>query len=396
MERHPLPSDAQRLAAALATSAAAAQVAARGLCGVPDPLHCTLIPSEAEQLQAIDLAALGDAHLQPALAWLTGVAAAAAAQVTTSTLLCPPTLPTEQLRWDERRQAHILPAAAAAAWARQVHQLAWAAGPAASEGGAADAAAHVLLYLPTPAWQPLLLERAAVGGSARSSMELDSSSLLLIVNAAPADGSGSSTSSSGSSGSASLEGRLAGRILSWLLQPLATPSSSSSGSSGSDGGAPEAVLQQLQQGLSAACAGDAAAALQRVAATAAAAPDQPITAAMGSSAAEVAAALRLATQQQQQQQQPGGEAGRAGLAAVRGAWAAAHQLLQHPATGAHPAFPAEHSMAVLLPLALPFTLVLAQAVGREAAAWKQRRREQRQQQGRYSGPTAVTDQGKVD
>lgn len=354
MEWHDLPgaSDVQQLAAALAPAAAAttpAAVAARSLCSPSPRLHITLLPSEPAQHQPVDLAALADAHLQPALAQL-----APAARVSSSVVLHPPELPVQQLRWDAQQGAHILPAAAASVWAQHVQQVAWASGPA--HDGSGQPGAQALLYLPPREHQPLLLEAGgASGAGAAGSMQLDDGSLLLVVNQP-----GPRSEVSGSTSGSSLEQELAGVILSWLLQPLVDPAGTA--------GEAAATLPQLQQALAAACAAEAAAALQQALATAAAAPSQPLTAGMASQAVQALRLLqRAAAQQQQQAPVP--------LATAWGAWAAAQALLHDPASGAQPAFPAEHALAVLLPLGLPLSLVLVQAAGREAAAWKKRRRE---------------------
>lgn len=370
IQRHALPAaTARQLGAALAppppAAAAAAASAASTLCGPTIRVHCTLLPGEPEQhgQLAVDLQTLAARHLQPALSQL------APARVGSNVLLYPPRLPAQQLRWDEQRQAHVLAAAAAASWAQRMQQLAWSAVQAHADSSLELAAAAVLLYVPPPAHLPLLLELG--GGDASASMQLPDSSLLLIVNH---NGSGDS-SGNGSCGSitgphASQEEQLAGAILSWLLQPLAASSGGGSGATSS----PD-TLQQLRRSLTAACAAEAAVALQRFVGAAEAAPDQPVTAAMASRAAEVVQLLKAVAAQQQEEQaaEAGQGAATQGLAAARGAWAAAHQLLHDPGTGASQAFPPEHTLAVLLPLALPVSLVLVQAAGREAAAWRKRR-----------------------
>ena len=364
MPRHalPTPNHLQRLADALPPGAAAA-VAARGLCASPGPtVHLTLLPGEPAQLEAVDLPALGDGLLRPALARL-----ASAAATSSSSVLLPPPLPKTQ--WDEGQQAHVLPAAAAAAWAQHLQLAAWEAGGSAQ----AQQAAHVLLYVPPRSQQPLLFEPAGGSGEAGSSLQLAGGSLLLAANK-PAGSSSSErqgSSSEGASGSGELEPQLARRILSWLLYPLLTPGSHD-GSAAAAG--LNATVTQLQHSLAAACAADAATLLQRAVAAAAAAHEQPVTAGMASRAAEAVRLLQAVAGAPQ-----AGEAAAAPLAAALGAWAAAQQLLRDPASGARPAFPPEHALAVLLPLSLPVTLVLGQAAARQASAWKKRRRQGRQQ-----------------
>ena len=53
------------------------------------------------------------------------------------------------------------------------------------------------------------------------------------------------------------------------------------------------------------------------------------------------------------------------LALGRAAWAAAAELASHPDHAAHPSFPSEHTLAVLLPIALPPLLLLSQAAAKE-------------------------------
>jgi hypothetical protein len=225
----------------------------------------------------------------------------------------------------------------------------------------------VLLFEPLAAHQPLLLELDG-SGSAEPGMVLADGSLLLVLN--PAAGNGSSSGAEPSQHAA-----LAAAVVAWLLQPLAA-----------NGGAadpPDEIVRQLRHRLSAACAGEAADALSRFVSAAEAAPSQPVPASLASRAAQVARLLHTVAAQQQQQQQESSADGSPGaaapdpLAAAHSAWAAAHQLLADPGTGASQAFPPEHAMAVLLPLALPVTLVLLQAAGREVAAWKGRRVRQR-------------------
>lgn len=351
----PDPLHAQQLAATLAATAAAspAAVSGRGLCSPQPRLHCVLLLPDDERCTQPDLAALADRHLQPALARL-----APALHVGSSVALLPPPPPAQQLLWDEGRRAHVLPVTHATAWAQQLERLA-------DGGGLAGEAARVLLYAPPPHLQPLLLERPS--GAKSSSMQLSGSSLLLVANPDPSRDSGSG---SGSGSEGGLEAELAGRILAWLLQPLAGGSDASHAAASTS---PEGTLLQLQRNLTSACAADAAAALHRLAAAASAGPNQPVTEDMSSQAAGVMQVLQDAAQELQRAQSSGAAAA-ALLAAVVGAWGAAQQLLVDPRTGAQPVFPPEHTLAVLLPLALPVTLVLAQAAGREAGAWKKRRR----------------------
>ena len=359
MPRHalPPPSHLQQLAAALPPPAASsAAVAARGLCASPGPtLHLTLLPDEPAQQAAVDLAALADGLLQPALARLTGAAA-----IGSSVALLPPPLPASDLQWVEQRQAYVLPSPAAASWARQMQQVAWEPGGSTQQ----ERAGRVLIYVPPHAQQPLLLERPGGSGEAGTSLQLSSSSLLLVANQNVASGGGSS-------GGSQLEAELAQRILLWLLQPLPAASTTDGGT------AANATVSQLQRSLAAACAADATTALQQVSAAAAAAREQPVTAGMAAKAAKAAQLLQLVAGTAGGEQAPGAQ-----LAAARHAWALAKQLLSDPESGARPAFPPEHAMAVLLPLSLPVTLVLVQAVGRQASAWKkQRQGGRRQQQG---------------
>ena len=296
--------------------------------------------------------------------------------------LLPPPLPASDLQWVEQRQAYVLPSPAAASWVHQLQQMAWEAGGSAQQ----ERAGRVLIYVPPHGQQPLLLEPPALSGEVGPSLQLSSSSLLLVINQKLASGGGSSSSSSG------LEAELAQRILSWLLQPLPAASSSDGGSAASA----NATVSQLQHSLAAACAADAATALQQVSAAAAAAREQPVTAGMAAKAAKAAQLLQLVAGT------AGGEqAAAAQLAAALRAWELAQQLLSDPASGARPAFPPEHAMAVLLPLSLPVTLVLVQAVGRQASAWKKQRhgrgqqqQQQEQQQGseQPTGPTGRRDE----
>ena len=374
VERHSLPAaEAHQVAVVLAGGApAAAAAGARGLCATRLSLHCTLLPGEpSHQQPAVDMRALAEAHLQPALLQL------ADAQVSSSVLRHPPPLPAAHLRRDAQQEAHVLPAAAAAVWGQQVRELAWSASLAHADGGGQQTAA-VLLYVPPAQYQPLLLEQAGGGGG--SSMELADGSLLVVVNQ-PASGSSRSKGS--------VEEGLASEILPWLLAPLQL-------SSQHDSSAPGAVRQQLRRSLAAACAAEAATALQRFVNVTAAVTDQPVTAAAGRKAARAVQLLQAVAMERQQQQEQRAEQGSASaaqlLAAAQGAWMAAQQLLQDPDTGSRPVFPPEHALAVLLPLALPITLVLVQAAGREAAAWKKRRRQQQgEQQGEQQEATKAIE-----
>ncbi|KAL4420734.1 hypothetical protein ABPG75_010390 [Micractinium tetrahymenae] len=380
VERHTLPgvSEVEQLAAALAGNggtavAAGAGAAARGLCTYPSRLHAILLPGdEPTASTAFDPAAIAEHQLQPALAALSGDAV-----VSSSTAQFPPPLPADQLRWDAQRQAHVLPAPAAAAWAQRLQQAVWAVGPITTQP-----AATVLLYSPPLPHRPLLQE--APDGSISSSLALRDGGLLLVANQAANSSSSSSSSGDGAARSADQhtnDGRgAAAAILSWLLQPLERlavhSSKSSTAGSGMD------AVEQLRHALAAACAADAAAAVRRFVAGAAAAPRQPLTAAASRRAGEAVRLLQgiapsgaaLQQEQQQQQQQPG--PGPLSLAAALGAWAAARELQQDADTGAHPAFPPEHSLAVVMPLALPVTLVLAQAAARELGAVRRRRKQQ--------------------
>lgn len=357
MPRHVLPTP-NLLADALPPSdatAAAATIAARGLCASPGPMvHLTLLPDDPARQEAVDVAALADGMLRPALARL-----APGPAISSSSVLLPP--PPPEARWDERLQAHVLPAAAAAAWAHQLQLLTLEA------GGSAQQAAHVLLYVPPHRQQPLLFEPADGSGTADGSLQLGGGSLLLVANEPVGSSSRERQGSSegASSGSGGLEAQLARRVLLWLLHPLLPPGSRDSSI---------ATASQLQHSLAAACAADAAALLQRAVAVAAAAREQPVTAGMASQAAEAVRLLQAVADARQ-----AGEAATPPLAAALGAWAASQRLLHDPASGARPVFPPEHNLAVLLPLSLPVTLVLAQAAGRQASAWNARRRQARQQ-----------------
>ena len=96
VERHPLPAaEAHQLAAILAAGAPQAPTAAgaRGLCATRLSLHCTLLPAEpSRQPAAVDMRALAEEHLQPALLQL------ADAQVSSSMLRHPPPLHEGRLR----------------------------------------------------------------------------------------------------------------------------------------------------------------------------------------------------------------------------------------------------------------------------------------------------------
>lgn len=366
MPRNGLPpaDQAQQLAVTLAPPAVAAAAAERGLCAPRPRLVLTLAPSQPELRHAVDLEALADAHLQPALSQL-----APATHVGTRVLHLPPPLPAEQLRWDPRRQAHVLPATTASIWMQHMEAAAWAVD--AAHDGSGLAAARVLLFVPPPSHQPLLLELPAAAGGpggTTSSVQLAAGSLLIIANRPSNSSSRAATADAGSS--------LEAGILTWLLQPLAPAMAGAA--------EPAVAARRMQHVLAASCAADAAAALRHLAAAADAAPEQAVSAALSSQASSVMQRLQsLAQQMRQEEERPGqrqDKVAEEALAAAQHTWATAQQLLQDPATGAQPVFPPEHSLAVLLPLALPVTLVLAQAAGREAAAWKQRRRARQQQQ----------------
>lgn len=361
VERHTLPeaSELAQLAGALngsceALAAAGAVVAARGLCAQPSHLHArVLLGDESMASAAADLGLLLERQLQPALASL-GVHAV----VSSSIARFPPPLPAQQLRWDAKRQAHVLPAAAAATWVQRLQQAGRA-------GGAA-----VLVYAPPQQHQPLLLE--APDHSIASSMALGDDSLLLVADQA----GNSSRSAGGGATSHALSQGVAAATLTWLLQPLESlvTLSAKVSTTGPDAGA----VDRLRQALAAACAANAAAAVQQFVVSAAAAPRQPVTAA---ASRQAVAALRLLQTAAAAGAAPQAEHAALGpsppaLAAALAGWAAAQELQQDATTGAHPAFPPEHSLAVLMPLALPLTLVLAQAVGREVGALRRRRRRQ--------------------
>lgn len=367
VERHTLPkaSDLAQLTTALRGSseaaAAAAAVAARGLCTHPLRLHATVLLGDASLGSTVaDLGLTLEQQLQPALGALSG-----GAVVSSSVARFPPPLPAEQLRWDAQRQAHMLPAVAATAWVHRLQQAAHAA----SQMSAQPAAA-VLVYEPPARHHPLLLELP--GGSVVSSMPLRDSSLLLVANHGVNSSSSGATSHPGLQAGDGWEAPAA--ILSWLLQPLESLAAHSTESTGTGPGTD--TVEQLQQALAAACAADAAASAQRFVDGAAAAPSQPVTAASSRQAAQLMRLLQDAVpsgaaSQQRQGTEP------LSLTAALGAWAVAQELPQDAATGAHPAFPPEHSLAVLMPLALPLTLVLAQALGRELGAARRGQKRQR-------------------
>ncbi|KAL4451349.1 hypothetical protein ABPG77_009421 [Micractinium sp. CCAP 211/92] len=276
-----------------------------------------------------------------------------------------PPLPAKQLRWDAQLRAHVLPVAATATWVQGLQQAAR------SGQLSARPMAPVLVYEPPVQYQPLLLEVSDT--STVASMPLREGSLLLIASPAAYGGV---TSDAGQHA----DSRGAGAaIVSWLLQPLeglaAHPASSGSSDPGAD------AVEPLRQALAAACAADAAASGQRFVDAAAAAKRQPVAAAARRRAVQLVRLLRSTTPdgavhgRQQGEQQSGKGPEPLSLAAALGAWSAAWELQQDAVTGAHPTFPPEHSLAVLMPLALPLGLVLAQAVGRELGEARRRRRQ---------------------
>lgn len=360
------PSDAAQLTTALQGSgwaaAAGAVAAARGLCACPVRLHATVLLGNASL--ASTAAAMGvqlEQQLQPALAALSGNAV-----ISSSMAWAAPPLPAKQLRWDAQLRAHVLPAAATAAWVQGLQQAARTSGQLSTRP-----TAPVLVYEPPLQYQPLLLEVSDT--STVSSMPLRDASLLLIASQAADGGVTSDPGQHADSRGA------AAAILSWLLQPLESLASHLINSSSSDPGAD--AVELLRQALAAACTADAAVSGQRFVDAAAAGKRQPVTAAARRRAVQLVRLPRSTTPdgavhgRQRGAQQSGQGPEPLSLAAALGAWAAAWELQQDAITGAHPTFPPEHSLAVLMPLALPLGLVLAQAVGRELGEARRRRRQ---------------------
>jgi hypothetical protein len=201
-----------------------------------------------------------------------------------------------------------------------------------------DAEVTMLLFTPPSSWQ--WEADADAGRLMRPPQAWQLADDVLLVVAAPG-------------GSAALD-RAADLAFAWLLRgfpQLLTPDA--------PGSEPAAAVQ-----LAAACLGATASAAARVLAPGGALPRSMSAAAGQLVAAHASAAAAQAS----------GEHA-AALRGARAAWAAARALAAHPARAPQPVFPAEHALALLLPIGLPTLLVLAQAAGREVRAARQRRQK---------------------
>ncbi len=122
--------------------------------------------------------------------------------------------------------------------------------------------------------------------------------------------------------------------------------------------------------IAATCTRSAAAMLARFHAAVDAAPALPLPPTVCAAAEAATAAYEAAARLQQGGSSVADEA----LGRSREAWQLAHVLLHHPDFGGEPVFPAEHSLAVLLSLGMPATLVVVQLLAKE---WRELKKRQR-------------------
>lgn len=126
-------------------------------------------------------------------------------------------------------------------------------------------------------------------------------------------------------------------------------------------------LPQLAEKLQRACLDDAAVAVKRFLALVDQFPEVRISPAAASLAEEVAASFTAAAAEVRN-----GADWESGLQRSRVAWSKAQALVAHPDVGAKPQLPTEHILALLLPIGLPISLAIVQAVGREVVLWRKR------------------------
>eukprot|EP00887_Chlorella_sp_A99_P007337 scaffold2.g7337.t1 len=365
--RAPLPhAEVEALAARLVNASAGAPPAPQLACA-PHPL-LSVVAAAADGSAAARLGAEAYRLLEAALSSLHPLLDL---ELTTSTLLCAPAAPAASLGGGS--SAAALEQRQLAPWAARLRQLAWQSKQAHLPE---PPAASLLWYLP-PAGVP----GAALRGEQRqqqqkhhrqqqqqedgqhialgSSMVLADDTLLLLAEGQAAAETPEPSEEPADQQQQRERRQLARAAVPWLLGMLGVESS-----------APQ--RQEAAAGeLALACAADAVAVLQGFLRSAADLPGMSVPAELAAEAAGAAAGAAAALDAR--------AAGRPweALREGRRAWEQARQAASDPGFGTEAHFPFEHTLAVLLPLGLPATLVLAQAVLREARAWRARRRQRR-------------------
>ena len=408
MPRAPLPYEQVEQLWAQLTNASAPQRPALA-CSTRPLLSVVAAPADARRAASISAAAYRP--LEAALRWLHPLLDP---DLTTATLLYPPSLPTPGGEGRESTWAGATVAVAAAAagdrdalaaWAAQLRQLAWQTKQAHLP---ALPAASLLWYLPAGA------EVAAAAGQG-SSLVLADGTLLLVAGGrggpveqgvwGEEEAWGQEKRREGQEGGLQQpplqqeQQQLADVAVGWLLGAL--------GAAGAAPAEQAAAARRLARG----CAAEAVALLRGFLAAAEALPEMPVPPDLAALAGEAArhAAVALALAAGAGGGAVGAAAGAAGggggsgepwaaLAAARAAWEVAAAAARHPGFGTRPHFPPEHTLAVLLPLGLPVTLVLVQAALREVQAWRRQRRgqgaqqQQREEEGQGAGCEAAKEQ----
>ena len=361
-----------------ALSAAAARLAPAGATAPPvrhaaqacsPRLALAIVQLVAEPALLLDGGRLCEAHLRARLA---ASALLPPASLATSALLHPPRAPAGLLR---RLRAGAPWAAAeeeaeAREFGAQLLELALSTHQLPPPGGEAAAAA-VLVYSAEGG-------AAGGGGSSNSSgaggppggpgvwaLQVKEDALAVFVAGAAPAATGEAAQQEG------VLRQVAALTAAWLedgaRQAAAAAPDSASGRSGAGQ-------------LAGACLADAGARLGELAAALGALPGMPVSAEL---AVLVGRAMRAAEAAQQQQQQlqegqpkqlPVNAAEAEALRLAREAWGAAATAAQHPGFGLEPVFPAEHQLAIVLPLTLPLALVVLRAAGREVKEWRAARR----------------------
>jgi hypothetical protein len=173
--------------------------------------------------------------------------------------------------------------------------------------------------------------------------------------------------------------QVAATIADWLaasMQPAARAAEAEGASlgtlerPGSTGHGQAGAGAQGAAELAAACLTGAGAMLGQFLAALRALPDMHVAPELSHLAARAA---HEAAEAQHAQQQVG-HAPAAALRLARAAWGSAWRVQHHPGFGTDAVFPAEHQLAVILPLALPVALVVLRLLVQEFKDWRHGRR----------------------
>lgn len=324
-ERAPYP--AAQLAA-LAQRAGPQDITYSAAMHCNSPVHITVahfIDVAAAEHLSLSLGAQVAAHMAPALRTLHPLTDV---QLTTSDVMYSP----EQSK--THAQSGNTAAKAGPLSVADMHALGWELHSQLPLLG--HHAATVLMWTPPRDWPLLDLQQ----GKGPATWQLSDSVLLVVMPA------------QGGTDAASPES-LAGTLLPWILRGVSVVDAH--GAATPLDSAPALVEACLQS------AAHAAARFLRVLDAVPAAGLPASTASEAAAVVQAHSAAAVAVE--------GGQWVDA-LTHSRRAWAAAQALAAHPDHAAHAGLPAEHILAVLLPIGLPIGLVIVQAVAREVRAAK--------------------------